>query len=174
MNNVKYTKGLVSVVIPTYKRSEMLMKAIDSVLSQTYRNIELIVVNDNEVGDQYSLVLYEMLKDIHDERFLFVEQEKHINGAAARNVGIRKARGEYIAFQDDDDYWDLNKIEKQVALLSSLDCSYGAVVCLKKFYNNGLLVSASLPFSEKNMLLHMVEGTVSLGTGAVLIMLKCQ
>lgn len=169
MQEKKYTAGLVSVIIPTYKRSDMLKKAIDSVLSQTYSKLELIVVNDNEVGDSYSLVLYDMIKEIHDDRLIFLEQEKHINGAAARNAGIRKARGEYIAFQDDDDYWDANKLEKQVNLLASLDDTYGAVACLKKIYKNGELFSASLPYSDKNILLHLIEGTVSLGTGAVLM-----
>ena len=169
MQKQRYVKGLVSVIIPTYKRSDMLMKAIKSVLSQTYTNIELIVVNDNEVGDLYSLVLYDMIKKIDDDRLVFLEQEKHINGAAARNAGIKIAKGEYIAFQDDDDYWDKNKLERQVRLLSSLDNSYGAVACMKKIYRNGKLMSASLPFSEKNLLLHLIEGTVSLGTGSVLI-----
>ena len=168
----QYVQGLVSVIIPTYKRSELLMKSIDSVLNQSYRNLELIVVNDNEIGDEYSKVLYERIKCITDARFRFVEQEKHINGAAARNVGIRAAKGEYIAFQDDDDYWDLNKLERQVALLSSLDDSWGAVSCLKKLYHNGQLSVASVPYRSGNIAQEIVEGSICLGTGAVLIRWK--
>lgn len=164
-----YVKGLVSVVIPTYKRSDMLMTAIDSVLNQTYRNIELIVVNDNIIGDEYSRNLYKLIETIDDKRFLFLEQEKHINGAAARNVGIRAAKGEYIAFQDDDDYWEKDKIENQVKLLSTLDNTWGAVSCLKKIYKNGHLIEATRPYKSGYILQEILDGRISLGTGAVLI-----
>ena len=164
-----YQDGLVSVIIPTYKRSDLLMKAIASVQEQTYQQIEILVVNDNEKGDEYSCRLANMLAEIHDPRLQLIEQEKHINGAAARNAGIRAAKGEYISFQDDDDYWEPNKLEIQVHHLQSLDKSWGAVACMKRFYRDGRLVGASLPFSDKNLLLRILEGTVSLGTGAVLI-----
>ena len=165
----EYIKGLVSVVIPTYKRSDLLMKAIESVLNQTYRNLELLVVNDNVKGDEYSLELYKLVEPIKDKRFKLVEQEKHINGAAARNAGIRVAKGEYIAFQDDDDYWEPEKIEEQVKLLSSLDSTWGAVACMKRFYNNGVLTSVSYPYRSGNILTEILDTRISLGTGAVLI-----
>ena len=165
----KYVKGLVSVVIPTYRRSDLLMKAIESVLNQSYRNLELLVVNDNVRGDEYSLALYKMLEPIKDKRFQLIEQETHINGAAARNAGIRAAKGEYIAFQDDDDYWEVNKIEEQVKLLSSLDNTWGAVACMKRFYNNGVLSCVSYPYRSGNILTEILDTRISLGTGAVLI-----
>ena len=164
-----YEKGLVSVVIPTYKRSELLQKAIDSVLNQTYKNIQLIVVNDNIIGDEYSQELYKLIEGVKDDRLIFLEQEKHINGAAARNVGIRRATGEYIAFQDDDDYWEPEKIERQVALLSSLDESWGAVSCLVRFYSNEKLTFGSLPHPEGNILMDILTRRTALETGALLI-----
>ena len=150
----------------------MLLRAINSVLVQTYHNIELIVVNDNIPGDEYSKILYKLLDEVNDKRFVFLEQKQHINGAAARNYGISKAKGEYIAFQDDDDYWEINKIEKQVALLSSLDDSWGAVSCLKRIYANDELVDVSLPYKSGFINLEILEGRISLGTGAVLIRRK--
>lgn len=165
----KYVDGLVSVIIPTYKRSDMLLRAIQSVLNQTYKNLELIVVNDNERGDEYSQKLYLLIEKIEDSRLVFVEQEKHINGAAARNAGIKVAKGEYIAFQDDDDYWNIDKIEKQVNVLSSLDQSWGAVSCLKKLFVNGKLIEASVPYKSGQILDEIMDGRISLGTGAVLI-----
>ena len=164
----KYVDGLVSVIIPTYKRSDMLLRAIQSVLNQTYKNLELIVVNDNERGE-YSQKLYLLIEKIEDSRLVFVEQEKHINGAAARNAGIKVAKGEYIAFQDDDDYWNIDKIEKQVNVLSSLDQSWGAVSCLKKLFVNGKLIEASVPYKSGQILDEIMDGRISLGTGAVLI-----
>lgn len=165
----EYISGLVSVIIPTYKRSDLLENAINTVLNQTYKNIELIIVNDNIPKDEYSHKLYELLSKYNDNRLVLIEQKKHINGAAARNEGIRIAKGEFISFQDDDDYWELNKIEKQVQLLKSLDSSYGAVSCLMRIYLNGKLQLATLPYRSGNILLDILERRTSLGTGAVLM-----
>lgn len=165
----KYKKDLVSVIIPTYKRSDLLLKAIDSVLNQTYKNIELLVVNDNVKNDEYSQKLYKLVETIEDKRFHLIEQEKHINGAAARNAGIRIATGEYIAFQDDDDYWESTKIERQVELLSSLDETWGAVACMQRFYKNSRLTSVSYPYRSGYILAEILDMSISLGTGAVLI-----
>lgn len=137
-----YIPGLVSVVMPTYKRSEKLIRAVDSVLVQTYSQIELLLVNDNNPEDEYTQVLIERTQKYKDDsRFMLVNQEKHINGAVARNVGIRKARGEYIAFLDDDDWWYPEKIEKQVKVLSSLSSEWGGVSCMIERYNNDQLIS---------------------------------
>lgn len=164
-----YIPGLVSVVIPTYKRADLLVKAIDTVLNQTYRQLELLVVNDNIRGDEFSQKLYEILGRYDDPRLLLVEQEKHINGAAARNAGIRVARGEYIAFQDDDDYWEPEKLERQVALLSRLDESWGAVSCLVRLYSDGRLISAGLPYRDGRILVDILDRRTELDTGALLI-----
>ena len=95
----EYVQGLVSVIIPTYRRSDMLDRAIKSVLNQTYDNIELLLVNDNIPNDEYSQALLDRVKIYEtDDRFRLILQEKHINGAAARNAGIKEAKGEYIAF----------------------------------------------------------------------------
>lgn len=166
---MSYEKGMVSVVIPTYKRSVSLRKAIDSVLQQTYQKIELLVVNDNEPSDVYSQDLYEMLHEVTDTRLKLVEQERHINGAAARNAGIRLARGEFIAFLDDDDTWEKVKIERQVKLLRSLDESWGAVTCLTRTYKNGQLLKCSLPYRSGSILLDVLQLRTALGTGTVLI-----
>ena len=167
---MQYEKDLVSVVIPTYRRSKMLTRAIDSVLGQTYSNVECIVVNDNEVGDEHSQVLYETLKVYNDNpRFRFLEQEKHINGAAARNVGIRAAKGEYIAFLDDDDYWEEEKLQLQVDWLKSHDESWGAVSCLSRRYKNEVMVRTGMPYNGGSVLLAVLCRRIGLGTGSVLI-----
>ena len=127
---MSYIQGLVSVVIPTYKRADKLKRAIDSVIGQTYPDLEILVVNDNEADDEYTERLKKIFADITDSRVRLVMQEKHINGAAARNAGIKASKGEYIAFLDDDDVWAKRKIERQVDTLSSLDESYGAVSTL--------------------------------------------
>lgn len=165
---MNYIKDLVSVIIPTYRRSDMLVRAIESVLNQTYKNIELIVVNDNIKGDEFSLELYKKIESINDSRLKLIEQDEHINGAAARNVGIREAKGEYISFLDDDDYWKKEKIEHQLNLLKTLDDSYGAVSCLVIQEKNGEIISAKLPYSTKNLMVRVLSRRTRIGTGAVL------
>lgn len=165
----QYRKGLVSVIIPTYKRNQMITRAVMSVLNQTYSELELLVVNDNEEGDSYSIELYKMLGTIQDDRLHIVKQDKHINGAAARNAGIREARGEYISFLDDDDFWDTKKLEYQVKELSLCDVSFGAVACLMRIYKSGRLVSASMPYRDGYILVDILDRKTSMGTGSLLI-----
>lgn len=167
---MNYTNGLLSVIIPTYRRSDMLYRAIESVLNQTYNNIECIVVNDNDPGDEYSKTLYQNLdKYKEDCRLIFLEQEHHINGAAARNVGIRAAKGEYIAFLDDDDFWDSIKAEVQISVLKRLSDEWGAVSCLMRFYKNGKVVSATRPYKDGYIHFDVLTRCISMGTGSLII-----
>ena len=90
----------VSVIIPTYRRPEFLRKAIESVLRQTFRDFELIVVDDFSGGNTS-----EVVRTFTDTRIRFVQHKTRRGGAVARNTGIGKAQGKYIAFLDDDDEW---------------------------------------------------------------------
>lgn len=168
-NNRKYEAGLVSVIIPTYKRSTMLMRAIDSVLYQTYNRLEIIVVNDNSPDDVYSQELHKIMNQIHDRRVLFIEQEKHINGAVARNFGIMHATGEYIAFLDDDDWWEKEKLELQVEILRELDEEWGAVSCLKKYYSKKGLYRASRPYKDGYVFERVLTFLTNITTGTILM-----
>lgn len=141
----EYELGLVSVIMPTYKRSEKLIRAIKSVLGQSYKKLELLLVNDNEPSDDYTSELKKRVLEFeNDPRFHIIMQEKHINGAVARNVGIKQAKGEFIAFLDDDDWWKEDKIEKQVKALYELSEDYGVVSCRIERYKNEKLI-ARLP-----------------------------
>lgn len=102
MNLMK--QSLVSIIIPTYKRATMLHRAIASVLEQTYHNIEVLVVSDNEPNDEFTAKARETVESFNDSRVKLITQERHINGAVARNVGIKASKGEYITFLDDDDF----------------------------------------------------------------------
>lgn len=100
---------LVSAIISTHNRIKLLPRAIDSVLSQTYKNIELIVVNDSsDDGTKEMLSSYENITVIN-----IPKPESH-GANYARNLGINASKGDYVAFLDDDDYWLPTKIEKQV------------------------------------------------------------
>lgn len=165
-----YTEGLVSVVIPTYQRAELLNRAIDSVLNQTYPNIECIVVNDNIPNDEYSKVLYGLLEKYKsDSRFVFLEQEKHINGAEARNCGIRNAKGEYIAFLDDDDWWKPEKIERQVAFIKKQSQLCGGVSTLVEFYTKGKPFRWSRPYKDGKICLQILRREVDVTTCSIML-----
>ena len=101
---------LVSIVIPFYSGKEWLIEAVDSVLNQSYKNIEIILVNDGSKED-----LTDFLKEF-DGRIKYFYQENG-GAASARNLGIHVAVGEYIAFMDSDDYWMPEKTEKQVKFM---------------------------------------------------------
>ena len=106
----------VSVITPTYKRSDYLCKAIDSVLSQTYTNIEVIVVDDNGNDSPFRKTTAETMKKYEsDSRVKYIPLDKNCGGAMARNAGIEAATGDYIAFLDDDDEYLPEKLEVQVA-----------------------------------------------------------
>lgn len=109
---------LVSVIMPTYKRSAYLERAIQSVLEQTYPNIELIIVDDNGVGTTDGKAIEKMMSTyVHDSRVRYIQHEVNQHGGAARNTGIQAAKGELITFLDDDDIYRPDKIAQQVAYL---------------------------------------------------------
>ncbi|HAZ29024.1 MAG TPA: hypothetical protein DCY48_04615 [Candidatus Magasanikbacteria bacterium] len=99
----------VSVIIPTHNRPAILEKAVESVLGQTFQDFELIIVDDGGV-----LPLDTTQPLFTNPKIRMFRHEKSLGGGAARNTGIRNARGEYVAFLDDDDFWLPNKLEIQM------------------------------------------------------------
>ena len=118
---------LVSVVIPTYSRPMYLKRCIDSVLGQTYNNIEIFVVDDNNPDTvdrkETEIVMQEYL---NNDKVTYLKHPQNKNGSAARNTGWKHSTGKYITFIDDDDEIDKKKIEIQVRCLESLDDTWGA------------------------------------------------
>lgn len=118
---------LVSVVIPTYKRPEWLSRAINSVLKQTYPNVEVIVVDDNDPytdgrrSTEEIMTLY-----AGNSQVKYIKHEHNMNGAVARNTGVRHSKAKYIALLDDDDEFLPNKIQAQVEVLENRSSEWGA------------------------------------------------
>ncbi len=171
----EYERGLVSVVMPTYKRSEQLIRAIESVLNQSYSNLELLLVNDNEPGDEYTQELLKRIEPYRDDtRFKLVFQEQHKNGAVARNVGIKQSKGEYIAFLDDDDWWECTKLERQVEVLGNLDPTWGGVSCRFTLYNReGKRVGRSLKYKDGYIYKDVLGLMSDVATGTLLLRRTC-
>lgn len=116
---------LVSVVIPTHNRAQLLARAIHSVLAQSYSNLEIVVVDDAS-GDNTP----ETVESFGDSRIRYLRHQTNKGGSAARNTGIGASTGEFIAFLDDDDEWVPEKTERQLQLLARFDavlCSSDAV-----------------------------------------------
>lgn len=154
----------VSVVIPTYKRTgERLNNALQSVMSQSYKDIEIIVVDDND-NDEYSKSVLEILSNYPEVNYFAHRTNK--GACAARNTGILNATGEYIAFLDDDDTWDNYKIEKQMSKFN--DSSVGLVYCGIKYYyekSNKTIFKHAIKSNNpcKDLLINNYIGSTSCG-----------
>lgn len=160
---------LVSCVIPSYKRSDSLKRAISSVLAQTYKNIEVLVVDDNTSGDEYSNALRKIIGEYKDDpRVQLVLQEKHINGAEARNEGVRHSSGTLIAFLDDDDEWLPSKIEKQVQILNT-NLDIDGVSCLYNEFANGELFHSCPPYNGDGLHQKIFQREVAVFTSTILL-----
>lgn len=135
-------KPLVSVILPTYNRSKMVSRAIRSVLYQTYPFFELIIVDDGSTDDTE-----QVLATFRDKRIQHIRCEKNRGGPTARNMAIKRAKGEYVAFQDSDDEWMPKKLEKHISLFERLPSNYGVVYsdCLVIEDKRRYLISSNYP-----------------------------
>lgn len=163
LNNWKYVEigeniPLVSVVIPTYKRKvEYLSRAVNSVINQTYQNIEIIVIDDSPNDYEYRDSIKKYMNSICNEKIKYFQNEKNIGGSLARNRGIELATGEFISFLDDDDEYMPEKIENQVKFMINMksDLSFSNMI----MYNNqGKVVDYrdynDIPSFDNQILLH--------------------
>jgi len=122
----------VSVIIPTYNREKTILRALQSVLDQTYTNIEVLVIDDGSTDSTEEIV-----NSISDERVRYIVLEKNGGPSNARNVGVQMASGEWIAFQDSDDCWHKDKLEVQMAYAKEHP-EYEMVYCMyNAFVYNG-------------------------------------
>lgn len=109
---------LVSVIMPVHNAEKYIQESVNSVLQQTYKNIELLVVNDcstDRTREILDILLY------RDQRIVLISNTQNIGCADSRNVALEKASGEYIAFIDSDDIWECSKIEKQIQCILKMN-----------------------------------------------------
>jgi glycosyltransferase involved in cell wall biosynthesis len=119
----------VSVIIPTYNMGNFILKSINSLLNQTYKNIEIIIIDDGSTDNTYKII-----KQIKKKNIKYIRQNNKKN-SAARNTGIKNAKGEYIIFLDADDDLPLKSIEYRVKFLENnknVDCVYGKTAYINK------------------------------------------
>lgn len=141
-------KPLISVVIPTLHRPNLVVRAINSVLNQTYKEIEVIVVVDGPDEDTNTAV-----RSIEDPRLRVVVNARSLTAAGARNVGADHATGKLIAFLDDDDEWLPNKLERQIAFASEYEsvlvsCLSRVVTPVVTYVSPQVIYDNSTPLDE--------------------------
>lgn len=128
----------ITVIIPMHNSSKHIVECIESVINQTYENIEIIIVDDASKDN-----CLEIVKKIKDNRIKIIELKENVGAGIARNKGIEAATGDYICFLDSDDFWALNKLEKQVKFME--DNNYTFVYTQFWYLKNGRKRVARLP-----------------------------
>jgi len=160
----------VSVIIPTYNGAHLIGRAIQSVLNQTYQDFEIIVVDDASTDNTEELV-----KSFNDGRIQYNRHEKTKGAAAARNTGIKFARGDYIAFQDSDDEWLPEKLEKQIKVFGNTSSKVGVVYTgFWRIENDTKTYIPSSRITQKEGSIHwsLLE-TNFIGTPAAMVKKEC-
>ena len=109
-----YVDGLVSVIIPVYNVEKFIERTLDSVLAQTYQEVEIILVDDRST-DNSAQVISKYVSEYPQIKYHL--QEKNMGAAVARNTALEMAQGRYVAFLDGDDEWYPQKLEEQLKLL---------------------------------------------------------
>lgn len=163
------TTPLISAVIPTHSGSQVICRAVDSVLSQTYPNVEVVVVDDNGKGTEAQIATQKaMLKYASDNRVKYFAHDISRHGSAARNTGVKHSSGEFIALLDDDDYFLPDNIEEHYKTLINLDESYGVSFCGMHIIR-GKIEEDIIAKHEGDVLVDFLMGKMRVGSSLVMI-----
>jgi glycosyltransferase involved in cell wall biosynthesis len=157
-------KPKVSVIIPTHNRGEMLRRAIDSVLNQTYKDFELIVISDGCTDNTDEIVA-----SYADPRIKFFSHEKSRGTSAARNTGIRASTGQYVAFLDDDDEWTPKKLELQMPIIENSPLEVGLVYTWMDYLFHGKSIAVHAPRLRGNVFENMLDKQALGGCPTIII-----
>lgn len=159
---------LISVIIPTYNRAYLVKDAINSVLSQTYQEFEILVVDDGSTDDTVKVV-----NSFQDERIKYIYQENSGKPSVVRNKGIKEAKGDFIAFLDSDDLWHPEMLEKHINILKdNPDIGFSTNWSLyQTFDGKELFQKKCLAHNQKEYLEYMLldPDKAYTGTGSSLI-----
>ena len=155
---------LVSVIIPYFKKKKFIEKTINSIKSQTHKNLEIIIVYDDE--DRSDLKLIKKIKN-SDKRIRLIVNNKTLGAGRSRNIGIKKSKAKYIAFLDADDLWKKNKVKSQLKFMikNDFEISHTTYEILKKKQKTKKIMRAKIFRDYKQLL-------VSCDIGLSTVMLK--
>jgi glycosyltransferase involved in cell wall biosynthesis len=156
----------VSVIITTYKADNRLVNAINSVLNQTYKDVQIYIVDDNDPLSVDRDFTEKLMKDfLQYPNIHYIKHEKNKNGAAARNTGIKASDGKYIAFLDDDDWYYPSKIETSVNILETNN-DYDAVYSSVEVFRGECCVKMREATLSGNIWRELLLNEGLLGTGS--------
>ncbi|AYZ73036.1 glycosyltransferase family 2 protein [Fusobacterium necrophorum] len=113
-------KDLVSIITPTYNSDTYISETIDSVINQTYKYWEMIIIDDNS-SDNTGIIVKKYTEKYNNIRYILLQRNQ--GPAIARNIGIESAKGQYIAFLDSDDLWKPNKLKEQINFMKEHNCA---------------------------------------------------
>ena len=113
--------NLVSIITPSFNSSKFIEECVNSVISQTFQNWEMIIIDDHS-NDNSRDIISELSEK--DERIKYIFLEENVGAAEARNVAIKQSKGKYIAFLDSDDIWNEDKLEKQITFMNEKDIAF--------------------------------------------------
>ena len=134
---------MISVIIPTFNRENTILSSVQSVLSQSYKNLELIIVDDCSSDNTIKIV-----SQISDQRLRIIRHKKNLGACEARNTGIRNAKGSMIAFQDSDDIWRKDKLDLQLKILEE----FNADICISQMERHGFKKNGTYPNFETGII----------------------
>ncbi len=164
-------KPLVSVIIPTFNYGRYLSRAIESVLAQTYTNIEIIVVDDGSTDDTKEIV-----HKYNDPMISYIRHEHNYGLSIARNSGIKIAKGDYLAFLDSDDFWLPEKLHLQMEIFRDSPASLGLVYTAADVFDEctGKISKMPAPSYRGQVLSSLLfENRLGGGSSSVLIKRVC-
>ena len=133
----------VSVIIPIHNSSLYLEECINSVVNQTYKNLEIILINDNSTDNSIDII-----NSFCDKRIKVINLDNNYGVSIARNKGVELSTGDFICFLDSDDYWNLKKIEKQVKFIKNKAFIYSDYEYLKNSKKKRVIVPKSITYQE--------------------------
>ena len=157
---------LVSVIIPVYNAEEFIEDTINNIKIQTYKNWELLLVNDCSTDKSVSIIE----KYLNDSRIKLINLSKNSGPANARNLGIENANGRYLCFQDADDIWNNEKIKKQVDFMKEKECAFSFTGY--QFVNENLICSGKKVYVPKKLTYKQALKNTTISTITVMFDLK--
>ncbi len=167
------TEGLVSIVIPSHKGSDSVARAIRSVLNQTYKDVEVIVVDDNGKGTSEQIKTEEAVAQFKEySNFHYITHDVNKNGSAARNTGARASQGEYLGFLDDDDEYMPHFVQMHIDELKKLPEDYALTYCSLDRYIDGKYVQTFKKTGNGSLLYEVLMHKVVIGSSTLLMKKK--
>ena len=163
--SVKRKDDFVSIVIPVYNAAPFLERTLNSVFGQTFQDWEMILVDDGSKDESLEVIRTWMNSAVCDKDRIFLLTNETNHGAAyARNIGMRKAVGQYLVFLDADDYWTPDKLEKQYQFMKEKDCAFsftGYEFANGEGVRNGKVVHVPEKISYKEALTNTTISTIT-------------